>query len=420
MNGLELAAAHQESGPPEPVVIMLSGFGDELDTAEGPPPGWTSWWESRWTLEKLRDVLAMAVEPRLTAMRPLDMPIRWSIGLAAVLLAALPGVAGRALATGAGEGGRRAIRRHRRLAPDGDLTRLRFFFRDFQTGRGLTEPMSVRVRIAEDEAPARSTTGARPWWAAGRTSSTSSRTTGLRGGPRVLPDGDPARVYRPEDWRIWVGKPRALDGRTWAWVTGTSTLLTMMVVLFLRRPRTERGCEMKGLLTADINERYAVALNYRQIDRFMIQVLWWHFLAIGLLTLGNNRVPAGLYFPSPSPGGSPRSRRARDHRARLLAARFPAGCTAACATTTPGGSCSASPSPLFVLVRVHQRRLDRDAFHFFMIMALLVMYSDWRLGWLVLVLTALHHGVLNYLQPSWVYFYGRNDFAIVRTACPSR
>jgi hypothetical protein len=54
-------------------------------------------------------------------------------------------------------------------------------------------------------------------------------------------DGEPARVYRPEDWRIWVGKPRALDGRTWAWVTGTSTLLTMMVVLFLRRPRTERG-----------------------------------------------------------------------------------------------------------------------------------------------------------------------------------
>ena len=36
-------------------------------------------------------------------MRPLDMPRRWSIGLAAVLLAALPGVAGRALAHGAPE-----------------------------------------------------------------------------------------------------------------------------------------------------------------------------------------------------------------------------------------------------------------------------------------------------------------------------
>jgi methyl-accepting chemotaxis protein len=52
-------------------------------------------------------------------------------------------------------------------------------------------------------------------------------------------------------------------------------------------------------------------------------------------------------------------------------------------------------------------------FHFFMIMAVLVVYSDWRLGWLVLVLTALHHVILNYVRPDWVYFYGRNDFAIV-------
>ena len=57
-------------------------------------------------------------------------------------------------------------------------------------------------------------------------------------------------------------------------------------------------------------------------------------------------------------------------------------------------------------------------FHFFMIMALLVVYSDWRLDWFVLVLTALHHGVLNYVKPSWVYFYGRNDFAIVAHGVP--
>jgi len=155
-------------------------------------------------------------------MRLLDMPIRWSIGLAAVLLAALPGVAGRALAHGAPE---KVIDERFvvtvALAPDGDLTRLRFFFRDFQTGRGLTEPMSVRVRIAEDEAP--------------------TPLHDQRAAVVFSLDGEPARVYRPEDWRIWVGKPRALDGRTLAWVTGTSTLLTMMVVLFLRRPRTERG-----------------------------------------------------------------------------------------------------------------------------------------------------------------------------------
>src|SRR5258706_1932971 len=56
---------------------------------------------------------------------------------------------------------------------------------------------------------------------------------------------------------------------------------------------------MKELLTADINERYAVALNYRQIDRFMIQVLWWHVAFLVFLTLGNTLFRLGLYFPSP-------------------------------------------------------------------------------------------------------------------------
>jgi len=179
-------------------------------------------------------------------MRLLDMPIRWSIGLAAGLLlaAALPGVAGRALA----HGGPEKVIDERfvvtvALAPDGDLTRLRFFFRDFQTGRGLTEPMSVRVRIAEDEAPT-------PLHAQ-RAAVVGSWADVLYQFPHdgfyevVLEfslDGEPARVYRPEDWRIWVGKPRGLDSRTWAGVAATSALVTMVVVVIsLRRPRAERG-----------------------------------------------------------------------------------------------------------------------------------------------------------------------------------
>jgi len=63
MNGLELAAAIKETALRKPVVIMLSGFGDELDTAEGPPPGVDFVVGKPVTLEKLRDVLAMAVEP---------------------------------------------------------------------------------------------------------------------------------------------------------------------------------------------------------------------------------------------------------------------------------------------------------------------------------------------------------------------
>jgi len=63
MNGLELAAAIKQTALRKPVVIMLSGFGDELDTAEGPPPGVDFVVGKPVTLEKLRDVLAMAVEP---------------------------------------------------------------------------------------------------------------------------------------------------------------------------------------------------------------------------------------------------------------------------------------------------------------------------------------------------------------------
>jgi CheY-like chemotaxis protein len=62
MNGLELAAAIKQTALRKPVVIMLSGFGDELDTAGAPPPGVDLVVGKPVTLEKLRDVLAMAVE----------------------------------------------------------------------------------------------------------------------------------------------------------------------------------------------------------------------------------------------------------------------------------------------------------------------------------------------------------------------
>jgi hypothetical protein len=42
---------------------MLSGFGDELDTAGALPPGVDLVVGKPVTLEKLRDMLAMAVEP---------------------------------------------------------------------------------------------------------------------------------------------------------------------------------------------------------------------------------------------------------------------------------------------------------------------------------------------------------------------
>jgi two-component system, sensor histidine kinase and response regulator len=177
---------------------------------------------------------------------------------------------------------------------------------------------------------------------------------------------------------------------------------------------------MKGLLTADINERYAVALNYRQIDRFMVQVLWWHFLAIGLLTLGNTVFRLGVYFPSPFSWRVPTLEEgAVTIVLGLVASAIPGGLYGRMrnhyAWRVLLSVSFTAYSYLFVFISGGSIEMH---FHFFMIMALLVMYSDWRLGWLVLVLTALHHGVLNYLQPSWVYFYGRNDFAIVAHGLP--
>jgi len=177
---------------------------------------------------------------------------------------------------------------------------------------------------------------------------------------------------------------------------------------------------MKELLTADINERYAAALNYPHIDRFMIRVLWWHALAIGLLTLGNTVFRLGLYFPSPFSWRVPTLEEgALTVVLGLLASAIPVGLYGRMrnhyAWRVVLSIAFTAYSYLFVFISGGSIEMH---FHFFMIMALLVMYSDWRLGWIVLVLTALHHGVLNYLQPSWVYFYGRNDFAIVAHGLP--
>ena len=57
-------------------------------------------------------------------------------------------------------------------------------------------------------------------------------------------------------------------------------------------------------------------------------------------------------------------------------------------------------------------------FHFFIIAALIVMYADWRLGWILFVFTGLHHSILNYVEPGWVYFYGRNDFSVISHVLP--
>lgn len=55
-------------------------------------------------------------------------------------------------------------------------------------------------------------------------------------------------------------------------------------------------------------------------------------------------------------------------------------------------------------------------FHFFIVLATLVVWADWRLGWIGVVAVALHHSVLNFIAPHWVYHYGRHDVAYLMHA----
>jgi signal transduction histidine kinase len=177
---------------------------------------------------------------------------------------------------------------------------------------------------------------------------------------------------------------------------------------------------MKIDFTSDINKDYTAVMNYERIDRFIVRILWWHFAALILLAFANCVLQAAHYYPSPF------SWRLISWPEALGAIVI--GLAAALIPTWVRSKLDhhylwrifisvalTTYSYLFVFVSGGSIEMH---FHFFMIMALLVIYADWRLEWIVLILTALHHGILNYLQPEWVYFYGRNDISVIAHALP--
>ncbi len=171
---------------------------------------------------------------------------------------------------------------------------------------------------------------------------------------------------------------------------------------------------------SDINEKFANALGYEQVDRYMKNVLLWHLAALTLLIFTNAILKISVDYPSPL------SWRVITPGEGLVAALI--GLAAAFIPISLYGKFKnhyhwrilltvalVTYSYLFVFISGGSIEMH---FHFFIIAALLVMYADWRLGWVLLVLTGLHHGILNYFQPGWVYFYGRNDFAVISHAIP--
>jgi diguanylate cyclase len=177
---------------------------------------------------------------------------------------------------------------------------------------------------------------------------------------------------------------------------------------------------MKLDLTTDINRSYALAMNYNSIDLFMIKILWWHFGFTVLMAFTNSYLGLSAWLPTPF------SWRILSSSEALAASMI--GFLAAVVPTLIRGklrnhyvwrlimsAALTMYSYLFVFMSGGSIEMH---FHFFMVMALVTVYSDWRLGWFVLIMTALHHGILNYLAPNWVYFYGRNDLAVVAHALP--
>lgn len=171
---------------------------------------------------------------------------------------------------------------------------------------------------------------------------------------------------------------------------------------------------------SDITKKFGEALGYAEVDRFMRKLLYWHFGIFALLVFTNSVLKIADQFPNPF---SWRVINPTEAMVSLIIAFF------------------ALVIPLYLQGKIKNHYLWRILvtvaftfysylfvfisggsiemhFHFFIVAAILTMYADWRLGWILLLLTGLHHGILNYFEPGWVYYYGRNDFSVLSHALP--
>jgi hypothetical protein len=171
---------------------------------------------------------------------------------------------------------------------------------------------------------------------------------------------------------------------------------------------------------SDINKNFANALGYKDVDNYIKKILWWHFAVLMALVLAN------AVFKIAADNPNPFSWRVIEPGEAIMTALI--GLLAVVIPLLVQPSIKNHYhwrilvtlallvySYLFVFISGGSIEMH---FHFFIVAALIVMYADWRLGWILLVLTGLHHGILNYVQPGWVYFYGRNDFSVISHAIP--
>ena len=171
---------------------------------------------------------------------------------------------------------------------------------------------------------------------------------------------------------------------------------------------------------SDINKDLGKAMNYSNVDAFMVKVLWWQFGVFVLLVFLNAFIKIAKYHPSPLSWRviSPTEAiwvlliamvfslsaqiflgKVKNHYLWRIFITVAMTVYSYLFVFTSGGA-----------IEMH--------FHFFIMITLVVLYNDWRLSWFILVMTALHHVILNLFEPEWVYVYGRNDVSVIAHAVP--
>jgi hypothetical protein len=168
---------------------------------------------------------------------------RWRGRPLIAILAALAGMAGEAAA----HGGPVKVVENRfvvtaALWPAGDGMQLRFFMRDFHSGRALDESTSFRARVLADGSRAvvhESGVGAVDGGRADvffRVPTDGFYEVFLQ----FWSDGDPSRVYEPEDWRVWIGTSGGPSPWHMALLGATAALALAMVRIAVSHRRVHR------------------------------------------------------------------------------------------------------------------------------------------------------------------------------------
>lgn len=168
--------------------------------------------------------------------------------------------------------------------------------------------------------------------------------------------------------------------------------------------------QLVGRFTRDINEGHEDALRYPKLDNFTIKVLWWNFWVFAIFVFAASYLELANYIESPF------AWRVISFPEANIALLI--GIIAVALPLYLKGTfkkhyyyrllitvCLTVFSYLFVFITGGAIEAH---FHFFIVIGFVAAYADWRLGWLILFLTLAHHTILDFVAPTWVFFYGEN------------